>query len=251
MKDIEKVKILTELALYGEQNPSTFYDDLEKIGVLKCNYYDYMITEPIDCEEELKRLPEADYDVTCALMTMLLREDHFSNGSFERRYQNGQVVPILERMIQLLQPKCDDKIKSATIKSVTGYVSPDLVCEQQITISSTGRVYYKSSRPYLQEDTNDTTIKKQIFIGKDKSKEILNAIYEYYIDSHIYCIVMDGGDFDLTMKFENGDKINFNNSIAYEKGSKENILSDFIRERVPIDNMMLFDGFDDELEDED
>ena len=69
---------------------------------MKYNYGDYMITEPIDCQEELKRLPEADYDLCCALLTMLLREDHFCNSSFERRYRAGDVQPILDRMIALL-----------------------------------------------------------------------------------------------------------------------------------------------------
>ena len=36
-----------------------------------------MITEPIDCNEELKRVPGADYELCTALLTMLLREDHF------------------------------------------------------------------------------------------------------------------------------------------------------------------------------
>ena len=65
----------------------------------------YMTTEPIHCDKELERLPEADYDLCCALLTMLLREDHFSNSSFDGRYQAGQVQPILQRMIDLLSLK--------------------------------------------------------------------------------------------------------------------------------------------------
>ena len=73
---------------------------LEDLGDLKTNYGDYMITEPIDCNEELKRVSGADYELCTALLTMLLREDHFSNGSFERRFADGQVLPVLARMIQ-------------------------------------------------------------------------------------------------------------------------------------------------------
>ena len=68
----------------------------------KTNYGDYMITEPIDCNEELKRVPGADYELCTALLTMLLREDHFSNGSFERRFADGQVLPVLVRMKDVL-----------------------------------------------------------------------------------------------------------------------------------------------------
>lgn len=70
---------------------------------MKFNYWDYMTTEPINCNEELKRLPTADYELCTALLTMLLREDHFCNGAFERRFEAGEVTPILERMAAMLR----------------------------------------------------------------------------------------------------------------------------------------------------
>jgi hypothetical protein len=81
-------------ALLHTERPSveSFYSTLENIGDMKYyQYHDYMTTAPINVEEELKRLPTADYDLCCALITMLLREDHFCNGSFDERYKNGQV----------------------------------------------------------------------------------------------------------------------------------------------------------------
>lgn len=98
----EKILILRELKQRDRVSESYFYDILERIGIIKNNYGDYMTTAPIDCDTELQRLPDADYDLTCALITMLLREDHFNNGAFERRYRAGQVQPILQRMINLL-----------------------------------------------------------------------------------------------------------------------------------------------------
>lgn len=80
-----------------------YYKLLEDMGDLKGNYGDYMTTEPINCDIELKRLPTADYELATALFTMLLREDHFSNGSFMRRYEAGQVDAVLKRMIEALQ----------------------------------------------------------------------------------------------------------------------------------------------------
>lgn len=81
---------------------SDYYDTLEKMGDMKYNYGDYLITEPIDCDMELARLKDADYELCCALLTMLLREDHFNNGSFENRCRKGQVKPILDKMLTLL-----------------------------------------------------------------------------------------------------------------------------------------------------
>ena len=81
-----------------------YYDLLASMGDIKRNYWDYMTTEPINCDIELSRLPNADYDLCTALLTMLLREDHFSNGALQERYEAGQVDAILSRMIFLLNP---------------------------------------------------------------------------------------------------------------------------------------------------
>ena len=74
--------------IYSE---TVYYEVWEKLGDLRVNYGDYMTTEPINCDEELKRLSEADYELCTALLTMLLSENHFSNGSFGRRCRDGQV----------------------------------------------------------------------------------------------------------------------------------------------------------------
>lgn len=80
-----------------------YYKLLEDIGGLKRNYRDYMTTEPINCDKELERLSDADYELCTALLTMILREDHFSNGSLMVRYEAGQVDAILNRMIDALK----------------------------------------------------------------------------------------------------------------------------------------------------
>ena len=102
MTNTEKQRVLQDFKNTETCSVSSYYEALENLEDMKYNYGDYMITEPIDCQEELKRLPEADYDLCCALLTMLLREDHFCNGSFERRYKAGEVKLILDRMLALL-----------------------------------------------------------------------------------------------------------------------------------------------------
>ena len=78
------------------------YSLLKNLGGLKGNYADYMTTEPINCNEELQRVKNADYELCTALLTAILREDHFNNGSFERRQCAGQVDEILKRMVEEL-----------------------------------------------------------------------------------------------------------------------------------------------------
>ena len=79
-----------------------YYELLEKMDDMKYDYHSYATTEPIDCDKELKCIPTADYELCTALLTMILREDHFSNGSFEIRQEKGQVDAILNRMIETL-----------------------------------------------------------------------------------------------------------------------------------------------------
>lgn len=101
MTNEDKIKAIQ----YTIDHPNTeeaYYRLLEDIGGLKRNYWDYMTTEPINCDKELERLPDADYELCTALLTMILREDHFSNGSLMTRYESGQVDAILKRMIAAL-----------------------------------------------------------------------------------------------------------------------------------------------------
>ena len=93
-----------------------YYELLEKAELIKYNYNDFMTTAPVNCDEELKRVGTADFDLCCALLTMLLREDHFSGyGCFDKRYNDGDVQKIIDRMIFLLYEK-DDEIR----KRLTG-----------------------------------------------------------------------------------------------------------------------------------
>lgn len=73
------------------------------MGDLKTDYVDYMRTGPVRVDEELRRVPQADYDLLCALYTMILREDYFTNGAFQKRYRTGQMQAIIDRMIDLLE----------------------------------------------------------------------------------------------------------------------------------------------------
>jgi hypothetical protein len=114
----EKIVLFQKLNTKKITDAETFYETLEKCDALKTNYHDYMTTSPIDCDEELLRLPRADYDLCCALLTMLLREDHFSNGSFVRRQRIGQVKPIVERIIHLLESQNSPTITSFSEKAI-------------------------------------------------------------------------------------------------------------------------------------
>lgn len=103
MNASQKTALIRSLINHRTVSEELFYEVLNKCGDYKFNYREYTNTEPIDCDQELLRLPTADYDTCCALLTMLLREDHFIEGAFGRRQRSGQVKTIIDRMLFLLQ----------------------------------------------------------------------------------------------------------------------------------------------------
>ena len=118
MNSSQKIALLKSLSSDRILSESFFYEVLEECGDLKLKYSEYASTHPIDCDRELLRLPTADYDTCCALITMLLREDHFSNGSFVWRQRAGHVKAIVDRMITLLDAKSNPSIKLFSGKAV-------------------------------------------------------------------------------------------------------------------------------------
>ena len=118
MKREEKIEMIQEIIEKKDPYIGLYAELLLSMGDMKLNYRDYMITEPINCSEELKRVFNADYDLCAALLTMVLREDHFSNGSFKRRFAAGQVLPILKRMMDVLSIDVIKKI----IKKIDSYL---------------------------------------------------------------------------------------------------------------------------------
>ena len=99
MSNKEKIAEIKKVLGYVAYSEYIYIELLEKLGDTQRHYYDYVTT---NVDEELKRLPTADYHLCCCLLTLLLREDHFSNGSFGERYRSGVVTEILNRMILLL-----------------------------------------------------------------------------------------------------------------------------------------------------
>ena len=103
MKASQKIARLRKLSSEQVLRAELFYDILEECEALKPDYSNYASTHPIDCNRELRQFDAANYELCCALITMLLREDYFSNGTFDRRQRSGQVKPIIDRMIMLLE----------------------------------------------------------------------------------------------------------------------------------------------------
>ena len=100
LRKTEKLKkiqlLLNQKNLYEDQ----FEELLAVTGDWKSNYTDYLITEPIDLVEELKRVPEADYELCTALLTMLVKEEIPENAS-DKTFVDHKGLLILERMNEI------------------------------------------------------------------------------------------------------------------------------------------------------
>ena len=77
----------------------TYYKALEVFGDLKKNYGDYMISETIDYATEFERIPEADYELCCAILSMILCE----RNPLLKLSHPEVVRMIVDRMIELLE----------------------------------------------------------------------------------------------------------------------------------------------------
>ena len=98
-------ELINKLLQYSECNANyenDLYALIEMLGGTVHNYGDYLSAHPINCDEELKYLDKADLFKCRVLLTMLLREDHFSNGSLLIRFENGQIRKIISRVHLLL-----------------------------------------------------------------------------------------------------------------------------------------------------
>lgn len=171
MKVNEKIAVLEQLNVNEVLRVGYFYDILEKCGVLKTNYNEYMTTAPVDCDEELRRLPNASYDLCCALLTMLLREDYFINGSFYRRQRNGQVKPIIERMMSILSSMDTSSIRAFSEKalaSLNGYYVYALVDPRDDKVFYIGKG--TGNRVFSHEMESDK--------GSKSEKKKLQKIYD-------------------------------------------------------------------------
>ncbi len=165
----EKIQVFESLNCDDVIRAEHFRNALEECGALKANYNEYMTTRPIDCDAELSRLPKANYDLCCALLTMLLREDYFSNGSFEMRQKRGQVKPIIERILSILSSVNSQNMKEFSEKSISalnGYYVYALVDPRDDKIFYVGKG--RGNRVFSHEKESDKSQRSE----KEKLKKI-------------------------------------------------------------------------------
>lgn len=191
----EALKKLLNLRCDVERYPVEIYCDvLENINALIYNYPDWLDDQNVD--KQLKKLDKADYNFACVLMTLVLREDYWINGAFDKRLKAGEVTPIIEKMIteleneekllkwsepvtfaNLYEQNCSSIPKCPGVYRVTcpghSFLSANKVS------SNSSAVLYDASK--LQSKYNKCKDKKILYIGKANGKNGLHQRLKQYV----------------------------------------------------------------------
>ena len=119
----EKTEKLKKISIIAESEKSVWGPVWGIIGCnrrWKSNYTDYLITEPINFVEELKRVPEADYELCTALLTMLVKEEIPENAS-DKTFVDHKGFLILERMNKILSVGAREVWKRGDYSLILGW----------------------------------------------------------------------------------------------------------------------------------
>lgn len=112
--------------------------------------------------------------------------------------------------------------------------------EQHLTILSDGRVWFSRYKYGLGDGKYELEEKKQVNIGKDIAVDILTFTKKYFDEKGIVMKCTDVGIWELFLTDENDAKYTIDGSVVPDDYTSE--ISNYIRERLPLENLFLFDG---------
>ena len=112
--------------------------------------------------------------------------------------------------------------------------------EQHLTIISDGRVWFSRYNYGLGDGKYELAEKKQLNIGKDIAVDILAFTKKYFDEKGIVMKCTDVGIWELFLTDENDAKYTIDGCVVPDDYTSE--ISNYIRERLPLENLFLFDG---------
>ena len=112
--------------------------------------------------------------------------------------------------------------------------------EQHLTIISDGRVWFSRYNYGLGDGKYELAEKKQLNIGKDIAVDILAFTKKYFDEKGIVMKCTDVGIWELFLTDENDAQYTIDGSVIPDDYTSE--ISNYIRERLPLENLFLFDG---------
>ncbi|MCD7727071.1 MAG: hypothetical protein LUH57_01835 [Ruminococcus sp.] len=146
---------------------------------------------------------------------------------------------------------CRKKLQSVKIVSnLIGYGPRpkfDTPAEQRLTISATGR-YWFSEYLFGNGEYPHCTVgrKEQGSIGKEKAYQILSLIKDYTEQGELLGYATDIGDWKMFTTELDGSHRRLDGSLDGGVHIDGISLEEFIKERIPLENMVLFGELDEE-----
>lgn len=112
--------------------------------------------------------------------------------------------------------------------------------EQHLTVLSDGRVWFSRYKYGFGDGKYELAEKKQVNIGKDTAVDVLAFTKRYFDEKGIVMKCTDVGIWELFLTDENDAKYTIDGSVVPDDYTSE--ISNYIRGKLPFDNMFLFDG---------
>lgn len=80
-----------------------FIDEVENIDIMDCSYPETIKkkTGQTDYRKALPEIERADIELTLALLTAMIRHEHFCNGAWDIAAKNGWFLSVLNRLKEL------------------------------------------------------------------------------------------------------------------------------------------------------
>ena len=121
--------------------------------------------------------------------------------------------------------------------------SPTDEVEQNLTISSTGRVWFTGYNYGGGFSNYIAGRKKQLSIGRNKASDILSLVSQYFDNKPSAIFATDIGEWEIIITDTDKNNQKFKGSLCGGVTVGDIDLTEYIREHISIDGLFVFDDF--------
>ncbi len=200
----------------------------------------------------MKACPEAEEDISNPALFVLLDEIKAAvekTGTvldFSSHYGKVEGLPLnLDFIVRRKRLQ-----KAQIISDLMCYgpcPEPEDAIEQRLTISSNGQIWFTE---YLFGEIGSQKHpigrQKRMTLGKEKTAAILSLLADYCESEPMQMRCTDIGDWTLTATTPDGKKKKLSCSMCGGVTVGDVDLTEYIREQIPIDDLVVFGGWNDE-----
>ena len=224
-------------------------DVLAPAGLLVSDYRDFMISEPMIVEQELQRLADSDFELSRALLTLVVLTAEKAPEAFAQRLESGMFHRILAHTKDTLLAFRPEIRKIRLITPMGGWglaPEPDEEIEQRLTITRNGQVWFSA---YAFGDRNTEkryplSRKVTTTIMRSDAELILDALGAYMVNAEPAPFVTDISSWSLEATAQDGSVLVYSapTCCSPEIEVEGCPVEAFMRRVLPIHLLHLFSG---------